>query len=199
MKRTVQHFPLIAGGIFLLTAAFSIGYAFFSDTGSVGFRIMLSEYIGRSGIMSVLYAAVTAVMTALLGISLHKKKMNNIRKFLYVLILLSFLVTGFCPLRGGGVNLLLSFTGLIHVLAELIVLGLTAIVSLLAAIFAKSKAQRIVGLLPVLYTVIILTAPQIIRESLFFWEIIFIMQPILNLQAEQNGEPADQKQPAAAF
>ena len=200
MRRNFRYFPLIAGGIFLLTAALIIGNAFLSGTGEFGFRTLFSEYIGRSSIISVLYAAVTAVMTVLLGISLRKKEMNSIRRFLYVLILLFFLITGFCPLSSGGTgpHTVFSTTGWIHVLAEIIFLGLAAVNSLLAVFFAKSKAQRIVGLLPVIYLVIILIAPEIFKENVGIWEIIFTMQPILNLQAEQYSEPADKKQPAAA-
>lgn len=190
-KQITRYFPLLAASIFLLTAALMFRMSGFD------FGRMLSETVAFSGGRSVLYFVVTAVMTVLMGISLHKTEMNNIRKFIYALILLCILVMGCCPLTySGNVTTKFSFAGMLHIMVEFIFLGLTAVSSLQSVIFAKSKVHRIVGLLPVLYVAVILIEPSMFKANPGIWEIIFIMQPILLLQSEQHG--AEKRRTAAA-
>ena len=188
-KQITRYFPLIAVKIFLLTAAGMTISALLSDLkGDNICQAFLSGVIGLSYGRAVLYFAVTAVMTALLGICLFKTEMHKVKKFLYVLILFCFFVMGFCPLNiVSSVHPSIVFG--IHIGAELSYFGLAAVISLLSAIFAKTKAQRIIGLLPVCYAVILLLMPESLRECAGIWEILFIMQPMLALQAEQysNG------------
>jgi len=197
-KQITRYCPLIAGGIFLLTAAGLITAALHSDLkGENVCQAFLSWAIGVSRGRSELYFAVTVVMTALLGIRLFKTEMHRIKKFLYVLILLCFFVMGFCPLNiVSSVHPSIVFG--IHIGAELTYFGLAAVISLLSAIFAKTKAQRIIGLLPVFYAAILLLIPESLRECAGIWELLFIMQPILILQTEQCGGSVNKIQPAAA-
>ena len=191
MDKYKNKFPIIAGLIFVITAVTAVAYSWLKGLYKYDLRLSFSEYVGLHYSMSVLYFISAVMMLVLLSIYAFKLKLPILKKIVYAVVFLCIFGTAFFPCNGRH-----SITTTILHNYFAIGLMLAATVSfVLSAILTKSKIQRIIAVLSLIYAAVFVVMFFIgfkpLFQTFFIWENLFIILLLLGLHMEQYGEKAE--------
>lgn len=190
MDKYKNRFPIIAGAIFLVTAVAAVAYSWAKGICRYDLRLSFSEYVGLHYSTSVLYFISAVMMLTLLIIYVIKLKLPIVKKIVYAVVFLCIFGTAFFPCNGRHS---VTATILHNYFAIGLMLAATASF-VLSLILTKSKAQRIIAALSLIYAAVFVVMFFIgfkpLFQTFFIWENLFIVLLFLGLHMEQYGEKA---------
>ena len=191
MDKYKNRIPLIAGCIFLLTAVTAVLIAWIGDVHRFDLGISFSAYVGLSTFTSVMYFIAVVIMIAMIVYYIAKTKMNLIKRIVYAVILLCIFGTAFFPFNLYSERPTALTINLHNDFAISLMLA-TTVSFILSVIFAKSKKQRIINAVSIVYaitfTILYFLRFSPLLQTFFIWENLFIVLLLVEFQSEQYGE-----------
>lgn len=188
MDKLKKKIPIIAGILFLLANIFAVLSAWMSDNHRYDFGISFSAYVGLSRMTSVVWFVIAVFIIVMLIYYLVKTKMSVIKKIVYSVVLLCIFGTAFFPYNFFS-EAPTPITINLHNYFAICLMLVTAVSFILTAVSSKSKKQRIISLLSILYAVtfIVLYFMRFkpLFQTFFIWENVFIILLLLEMQSEQ--------------
>lgn len=188
MDKAKNIIPIIAGILFLLANIFAVLSAWMSDNHRYDFGISFSAYVGLSRMTSVVWFVIAVFIIVMLIYYLVKTKMSVIKKIVYSVVLLCIFGTAFFPYNFFS-EVPTAITINLHNYLAIFLMLVTAVSFILTAVSSKSKKQRIISLLSILYAVtfIVLYFMRFkpLFQTFFIWENVFIILLLLEMQSEQ--------------
>ena len=152
MDKLKNKIPIIAGILFLLANIFAVLSAWMSDNHRYDFGISFSAYVGLSHMTSVVWFVIAVFIIVMLIYYLVKTKMSVIKKIVYSVVLLCIFGTAFFPYNFFS-EAPTPITINLHNYFAICLMLLTTVSFILSAIFSKSKKQRVVSLMSIVYAV----------------------------------------------
>lgn len=193
MKGIVRHLPLMTGGVFLLTALTAVGSAWIEGNHRFDLTLSFSAYAGLTRGMSVLYFAAAVIMLTLLGIYIKGTEMKLIKKAVYAVVMLNIFGTALFPYNNYS-EAPTPLTINIHNNAAICLMLSSTLSFIITAITARNRKQRIISAASLVYAGIFIimyfTLFRPLFETIFIWEIIFILLLMIGIHAEQYSDQA---------
>ena len=188
MNKFKNKIPTIAGALFLLANVIAVLSAWITDTHRYDLGISFSAYVGLSRPSSVVWFVSAVIIIIMLTYYIAKTKIILIKKIFYAVILLCILGTALFPYNFFS-KTPTAVTISLHNDFAICLMLVTAVSFILSAIFSKSKKQRIVSLMSILYAVAFIVLYFIrfkpLFQTFFIWENVFILLLLLEMQSEQ--------------
>ncbi|MBP5606009.1 MAG: hypothetical protein J6X60_10785 [Ruminiclostridium sp.] len=191
MEKHKNKLPLIAWIIFLLTAATAVLIAWIGDVHRFDLGISFSAYVGLSVFTSVMYFFAAVIMIILIVYYIAKTKMNLIKRIVYAVILLCIFGTAFFPFNLYSEKPT-SLTINLHNDFAISLMLATTVSFILSVIFAKSKKQRVINIVSIVYATVFIILYflrfSLLMQTFFIWENLFIVLLLIEFHSEQYAE-----------
>ena len=190
MNKLKNKIPVISGILFLLTNVIVVLSAWITDTHRYDLGISCSAYVGLSRPTSVLWFVSAVIIIAMLTYYIVKTKMSLIKRIIYAVLLLCIFGTAFFPYNFFSEAPTATTIDLHNSFAICLMLA-TTVSFILSAVLTKSKKQRIVSLISIIYAVVFIVFYfirfRLLFQTFFIWENLFILLLLLEMQSEQYG------------
>ena len=191
MDKYKNRFPLFAGLIFLATAVTAVAYSWAKGVCRNDLRLSFSEYVGLHYSTSVLYFVSAVMMLLLLTVYIIKLDLPLLKKIVYAVVFICIFGTAFFPCNGRHS---IATTILHNYFAIGLMLAVT-VSFVLSAVLTKSKVQRMIAVLSLIYAAVFVVfffmGFKPLFQTFFIWENLFIVLLLLGLHMEQYGVTAN--------
>jgi hypothetical protein len=188
MSRCKNKIPVIAGILFLLVNVIVVLSAWITNTHRYDLGISFSAYAGLSRPASALWFVTAVIIIAMLAYYIAKTQISLIKRIIYAVVLFCILATAVLPYNLYSENPT-PITINLHNYFAIGLMFVTMIAFILSAIDLKSKKQRIVSLLSIVYAVAFIVLYFIrfnpLFRTFFIWENFFILLLLLEMQLQQ--------------
>ena len=188
MNNFKNKIPIIAGILFLMANVIAVLSAWITDTHRYDLGISFSAYVGLSRPTSVVWFVSAVIIITMLIYYIAKTKIILFKKIIYAVVLLCIFGTALFPYNFFS-EAPTPITINLHNYFAIFLMLVTAVSFILTAVSSKSKKQRIISLLSILYAVtfIVLYFMRFkpLFQTFFIWENVFIILLLLEMQSEQ--------------
>ena len=189
MNQFKNKIPMIAGILFLIANVTAVVSAWITNTHRYDLGISFSSYVGLSRPASVLWFVLAVILIAMPTYYIAKIKINLFKRILYAIVLLCIFGTAFFPYNFFS-EAPTAITIILHNNLAICLMLVTTGSFILSAMFSKTKKQRIIGLLSIVYAVTFVVLYFIrfkpLFQTFFIWENVFILLLLLELQSEPH-------------
>ncbi len=191
MNNFKNKIPIIAGILFLMANVIAVLSAWITDTHRYDLGISFSAYVGLSRPTSVVWFVSAVIIITMLIYYIAKIKIILFKKIIYAVVLLCIFGTALFPYNFYS-EAPTAITISLHNDFAICLMLVTMVSFILSAIFSKSKKQRIVSLMSIVYAVAFIVFYfirfQPLFQTFFIWENVFILLLLLEMQSEQYAE-----------
>ena len=188
MYKFKNKIPIIAGLLFLMANVIAVLSAWIADNHRYDLGISFSAYVGLSRPTSVVWFVSAVIIITMLIYYIAKTKIILFKKIIYAVVLLCIFGTALFPYNFYS-EAPTAITINLHNDFAICLMLLTTVSFILSAIFSKSKKQRIVSLMSIVYAVAFIVLYFIrfkpLFQTFFIWENVFILLLLLEMQSEQ--------------
>ena len=188
MNNFKNKIPAIAGALFLLANVIAVLSAWITDNHRYDLGISFSSYVGLSCPTSVIWFVSAVIIITMLIYYIAKIKIILFKKIIYAVVLLCIFGTALFPYNFYS-EAPTAITINLHNDFAICLMLVTTVSFILSAIFSKSKKQRIVSLMSIVYAVAFIVLYfirfQPLFQTFFIWENVFILLLLLEMQSEQ--------------
>ena len=188
MNNFKNKIPIIAGILFLMANVIAVLSAWITDTHRYDLGISFSSYVGLSRPTSVVWFVSAVIIITMLIYYIAKTKIILFKKIIYAVVLLCIFGTALFPYNFYS-EAPTAITINLHNDFAICLMLVTTVSFILSAIFSKSKKQRIVSLMSIVYAVAFIVLYfirfQPLFQTFFIWENVFILLLLLEMQSEQ--------------
>ncbi|MBP1545947.1 MAG: hypothetical protein J6A37_05025 [Oscillospiraceae bacterium] len=188
MNNFKNKIPIIAGILFLMANVIAVLSAWITDTHRYDLGISFSAYVGLSRPTSVVWFVSAVIIITMLIYYIAKIKIILFKKIIYAVVLLCIFGTALFPYNFYS-EAPTAITISLHNDFAICLMLVTMVSFILSAIFSKSKKQRIVSLMSIVYAVAFIVFYfirfQPLFQTFFIWENVFILLLLLEMQSEQ--------------
>jgi hypothetical protein len=154
-----------------------------------GLDITISHYIGLRKWTAFMYVIVAGSMAALATVHVIKIKMSVLKKILYILAFACVFGCAVCPMNRDWNN---TVSDIHHIFAHTLMYS-GAITFLWMLIKPLDKAQRVFGIIAIVYSILfivllVITKVGFLNNTVFIWENAIIYLFIVEMALEKNKE-----------
>ena len=188
MYKFKNKIPIIAGLLFLMANVIAVLSAWIADNHRYDLGISFSAYVGLSRPTSVVWFVSAVIIITMLIYYIAKTKIILFKKIIYAVVLLCIFGTALFPYNFYS-EAPTAITINLHNDFAICLMLLTTVSFIFSAIFSKSKKQRVVSLMSIVYAVAFIVLYFIrfkpLFQTFFIWENVFILLLLLEMQSEQ--------------
>ena len=184
-------FPLISGGLYLLSDVISVGYAWASGRHLYDFGISFSAYVGLQRWTSVMHFIFMCAVVAMMTVYLMKAKLTRLKKMIYTLIFVCIFGTAFFPFNTFS-DAPTAVTVDMHNCFGLALMLMTTVSFVISAVTSKSRAHRITAVISLAYALAFILmysfGAMVLFRLFFLWENLFITALFIEMFMERFDE-----------